>query len=81
VKGTDPWLNKALETDEEMLKEITNKEIVKEVFLTLSSSPPPTSGYTPSLCHCLGFGHSLGLSFVLSRLPSTALKPLCARLH
>ena len=48
VAGTDPWLNKQLETDEEMVKEVTNKEIIKEVFAT---TPRTARGYTP-LLHC-----------------------------
>jgi len=30
IKGEDPWLNKQFETDEEMKKEIANKDVVKE---------------------------------------------------
>ena len=33
MEGADPWLNKQLETDEELKKEITNKDIIKEVLL------------------------------------------------
>ena len=36
VNGSDSWLNKQLETDEEMKKEVTNQDIIKEVL-----SPPP----------------------------------------
>jgi hypothetical protein len=32
IKGEDPWLNKQFETDEEMKKEIANKDVVKEVW-------------------------------------------------